>query len=438
MPSDFINLEDLYVEQGGYNQGTTNSPGDGGGGADPYAPGNMNPSQHKGGDPNIANMPPQDKTDSHPDEDQGPYNDPQTPDMPQEKEHMDFEKWKKEFLKGAIKGDVQEMKQMILDIRERDLNPYQRKFVEDNLQILFLREQSNIEQASKQIRSAVKQNLDQNNPGTSLVDYMGETLDKIPMLNSVFIKLNGLYGIKQPEHRKFIASLIGAVQVGDGASTEDLVYSEKDYSIKISTRMNARFGDFYLGNWSLRKDDPSRYLKPPELQRLQDGSPEEKEVLRKRVVMESIAEMFKERAFIMNVVSTDGTIHTIGWDIATSLKTAYTEGRLVVRTNQDDGSDAMITDDGEIISFVNLMIKYVKDTGEIDEEDKPVKKEIEFINWKTGQLYLTSSLHILKEASGAFPGLKIKEQSFTGNPSDLTTLMRCVPSVPTIIMGQCV
>lgn len=441
MPIDYINFEDeLYQEQGNYATGTNTIDTPAGTPAgDPYAPGggSISPAASKGGDPNISNMPPSDKMDSQGGPEQEPYDDPKSPDMPDEKEHMDFEQWKQHYMKEAIKGNVADMKSMLQDIRDNDLGVYQHKFVEDNLNIIGLREVSNIDKASKEIRKMIKDSLDHNNPATTVVNYMSEVLETVPLLNNIFIKISGMGDYKDALYRKYIAALLGAVQVGSGGAKEDLVYSEKDYAIKISTRFNARFGDIYLGNWSLRTDDAERYLKPPELQRLQDGSPEEKDVLRRRIVMESIAKMFEDRAFIVTVVNTDGTIYTIGWDISTSLKAAYTEGRLVVRTNQDDGSEAMIDDDGAIISFVDLQIKYVKDTGETDEDGKPIKKELEFINRRTGQLYLQSTLHILKEASGSFPGLKIKNTPYTGNPSDLKVLQRCVPTSYEILMRQC-
>lgn len=388
-----------------------------------------------GNDPNVANPAPN-KMDTHPGEEDF-SSDPQYPDMPEEKQHLDFEQWKKEFFTSAIKGDIQEMKGLIMDVRDRNLDPYQRKFVEDNLQILFLREHSNIEKVSKEVKKLIKDDLDHNNPGSAIANYITKSLETEPMLNNTYIRLTGLYGMKADLHRKFIAALTGSIQVGSGASTEDLVYSEKDFSVRMSTRFNSRFGDVYIGNWSLRADDPQRYLKAPELQRLEEGSPEEKDVLRRRVVMESIAETFKTRAFLVNVVGTDGTVYTVGWDIATSLKSAYTGGRLVVRTNQDDGTEAMIDDDGDIINLVELKIMYVKDMGHLDDEGKPYKRELEFLTRRQGQLFLTASLQVLKEASSTFPGIVIKEMPYTGNPSDLRTLQRCVPSAPDIIMRQC-
>lgn len=441
--TDRINLEDFLAQyapkkklaEQGYGTGT--GPGDPAMGSS-MAPDAMSPmgvTQPQGGDPNIANPPP-DKMDTQPGE-QDFSADPQFPDMPEEKKHMDFEQWKKEFMNSSIKGDVQEMKSLIMDVRDRNLDDYQRKFVEDNLQIVFLREHSNIEKASKEIKKMIKDDLDHNNPGTTVANHMVEVMQTQPLLNNVFIKLTGLYSMKADQHRKFIAALTGSVQVGGGGSTEDIIYNEKDFSIRMSTRFNSRFGDVYIGNWALRTDDPQRYLKPPELQRLEEGSPEEKDALRKRIIIESIAETYKTRAFIINVTGTDGTVYTVGWDIATSLKAAFTDGTLVVKMKGDTGSEAQIDKDGEIVSLVDIKIMYKKDSGELDEDGEPYKKEHEFMANRHGQLFLTATGHILKEAASSFPGIVIRDQPYTGNPSDLRVLQRCVPNSPEILMRQC-
>jgi hypothetical protein len=440
-----INLEDFLdqykpakkLAEQGYGTGT--GPGDpsvGSSAGDPMSPlGPNSPAQSPGGDPNIANMPP-DQMGGPPGEEDF-SSDPQYPDMPEEKKHLDFEMWKKQFMEASIKGDVQEMKSMILDVRDRNLDDYQRKFVEDNLNIIFLREQSNIEKTSKEIKKLIKDDLDHNNPGTSVANHIVEVLQTQPILNNVYIKLTGLYSMKTDQHRKFIASLTGSVQVGGGGGTEDLIYNEKDFSIRLSTRFNSRFGDIYIGNWNLRTDDPQRYLKAPELQRLEEGSPEEKDALRKRIVTDSICETFKTRAFIINVTGHDGTVYTVGWDIATSLKAGYTDGKLVVRMKQDEGSEAMIDQDGDIVSLADIKIMYMKDSGELDEDGKPYRKEHEFMANRHGQLFLTATMQIIKEASSSFPGLVVRETPYTGNPSDLRVLQRCVPNSPEILMRQC-
>jgi hypothetical protein len=46
-------------------------------------------------------------------------------------------------------------------------------------------------------------------------------------------------------------------------------------------------------------------------------------------------------------------------------------------------------------------------------------------------------LDTIKEASSAFQGIVVKEIPYVGNPSDINTLIRCVPSAPEIILRSC-
>lgn len=363
--------------------------------------------------------------------------DPQAPDMPDEKDPEDFERWKNNYLKESIKGDSQKLIDMINDVRDLDLLEYPRKFVEDNLQVQFLRQNSNIEKASKEIRKLIREQLDQNNPSVSCVNHMFNVLQQDPTLSNVFIKLEALHGMKGDLHRKYIAALLGGVQVGSGGNNEDVIFNDKEYSIRLSTRMNARWGMVDIGRWALKEDDPERYLSEPELKRLEEGSPEEKDVLRRRVVMESIADFFRKRAFIANVVNKDGTVYMLGWDLSASLRAAYTDGKLIVKTTSAENSEAMIDDEGAIIPFVEMKILYERETGKLDEDGKPEKEQHEFMVRRDGMLFLTAQFQIVKEAASSFQGIVLKEIPYKGNPADLKTLTRCIPSADEILTRKC-
>lgn len=406
--------------------------------ADPY----LNQDFEMKDDPNISNIDQvQDETGQdqpEPEEVDDIEQDPSVPDMPEEKQEVEnFELWKQEYFKESIKGDTEQLMDMLLQVRDSELEPYQHKFVEDNWNIQLIRQNSNVDKASKEIRRNIKDQLDKNNPATSVVSHISSVLQTIPTLNNVYIKLNGYGGLKGDLHRKYTAALLGAVQVGSGGNTEDIVFNERDYSIQISTRCNARWGDVMLGNWSLKEDDPEKYLSEPELERLTSGSPEERDVLRRRVVMESIAELFETRAFIINVVLEDGTIHTLGWDLSSSLRSAYTDGKLVVKTRQSENSEAMIDDDGEIVPLLDLSILYVKETGSLDENGNPETEEIPFMERRDGILFLSADLNTISEASTVLQGAVFQETPYNGNPSDLKTLTRCVYSSHDLLMRQC-
>lgn len=367
--------------------------------------------------------------------------DPQAPEgMDDEGGSQDFESWKRNFFKLAIKGDPVEMMNALEPIREQQgLTAPQRKFVEDNWNILVLRQNANIDKASKEVRKLIKQNLDRNNPAVSVMQHITNVLEEsdTPQIRDVYVKLAGLYGLKSDLHRKYMASLTGSIQVGGGGSMEDLAYSEKDYSIRFSTRFGTQFGEISVGKWSLQQDDPDRYLQEAELERLSDGSPEEKQVLRRRIVIESIAERFRNRAFLIHVVSPDeGAIYCIGWDMADSLLAGYKEGKIIVRSRDASDSEAMIDDEGAIVPLLDLAILYLKETGESDENGRPKTKEVPFMERRDGVLHLNAQLETVRDVSTGMQGIFFKEIPFNGNPSDIKGIMRAVPNLEDILMRR--
>ena len=299
--------------------------------------------------PSVANPPKQ------PEEQDEPSQDPQAPDMQtdDQSEDTDFETWQSNFFELAIKGDTNEMLSSIESVQNRNLTAPQRRFVSDNFQILLLRQDANFDKTSKEIRRLVNEELDRNSPSTSLLQHIHNVLQTSPVLQNILIKLVGQGGLKAELHRRMIGALLGAVQLGSGPGSEkpDLIYAGQDYTVDVSTRLQTTWGSIQLGKWELEDGDPEKYISDPELERLEEGSPEEKDVLRRRIIMESISELFKKRGFLVNVVGQDGTIYTLGWDLSGSLKSAYSEGKLIVRTIQSDNSEAMIDDKGSIIPF---------------------------------------------------------------------------------------
>ena len=364
--------------------------------------------------------------------------DPQSPDLSDNDnmDNKDFEEWRGEYFDLAIKADTEEMLNNLKQMRDRDLDPTQRKFIEDNIQVMFLREDANIDKASKEIRKLIKDQLDENYPATSLMQHITSALEKIPSLNNVFFKLLGTFGMKGDLHRKFLCSLLCAVQTGGGGSREDIVYSEKNYSIDISTRFSSEWGEMPLGKWSPKMDDPKRYLVEPEIARLKDGSPEERTVLRHRIVLASIAEQFEKRAFLIHVANPDGTINVMGWDVGESIKSGYVDGKLVVRTKTGEPVEAFIDDDGNIIAIPDLHVKFVKDTGKTDDRGKPMTREYPFMERINGMLYFVASLNTIRHMSNSMNGVFFKEIPYNGNPSDIKQLIRAVPSADEILLRK--
>ena len=381
-----------------------------------------------GGPPQPPQQQPQDNVED----------DPVTPDEDEDSPEKDFEQWRHDFLELSIKGDVGEMLDSIGQVRDREgLEASQRKFIEDNVQILLYRGDANVTKATKTIRNLIKDDLDRTNPATTVMQHITATLEQDQVLTQVLFKLAGLGGMKGDLHRKWLCALLGAAQIGGGGSREDLLYSDKDYTINFSTRFATQFGEVTLGKWSLKSDDAQRYLTEPEVDRLSEGSPEEKQTLRRRIIVESISDKFEKRAFLVHVVLPDFSICSLGWDLGDSLLAAYKEGKIVVRGKQNDDKDAMISDTGEIITLVDIDVLFVKETGESDPNGKPEMVEVPFIERRDSVLYLCADMETLQNASSSLSGMFFRGTPYGGNQAEALSISQCIPSVAETLGKRC-
>lgn len=365
--------------------------------------------------------------------------DPVSPDNIEEKEIPDYEQWKHNFCKLSIQNNIEEMIDSIHEVRQlKGLQISQNKFIDDNLNILLYRREANIKQANKEIRKLVKQKLDRTNPGTNIMQHIMNVLEKDISLQQNLIKMSGMYSQKSEVHRKFITALLGAVEFGGGQTNPDLMFFiSESVTSKLSTRFVADFGEINLGKWTLKTSDPNRYLSESELDRLKSGSPEEKQTLRRRIIIESIGEKFKERAFLVHIVGNDGTIFSLGLDLGDCLLNAYRHGKVIIRGRENDEKDAMISDTGDIIPLVDIDVLFVKETGETDEDGKPTLIEVPFIQRRDSMLYLIAPLETLKNASNVLSGMFFNQMPYNGNPAEVENLRKCVPSLTEILNRTC-
>lgn len=360
------------------------------------------------------------------------------PDMPEDGDNTDFITWRNEFYKLAVVGNVSKMMDSIGKIRDNEgYKASEKKFIEDNYRILLARQDANFDKLSKEIRRNLKQSINTENPATSLIQVINTSGEPNPIFNEMFLKLPGFYGEKGEIHRKLIAVLTGSIQVGGGASKPDLLYNETEYSINISTRIASKFGEINLGKWTLQEDDPKKFLSEPELDRLQEGSPEERRALTHRVVFESIADRFEKRAYIIHVIDEKGDIHSIGCDLGDCMKSAYKEGILFVKTDNSRDAEIMINSKGEQIPITTMSIFTKIDSGNLDDQGKSQKQKVSFIENRDGMLYLTADATTIESISQKTSGLYYKKTPYMGSYIELNSMQRCIPSLVQQLMSRC-
>jgi len=405
----------------------------------------FNNQQSQGFDDNQG-MPPEPQQDQP----QQPQQEPQMPndqvepqeppsaDLEDDDIEQDFEIWKKNYFKETLKQDPQLLLDYIRSVRgNNDLSSSQRKFIYDNYGIQLIRNSADISKISKQIRRDIKDQLDKNNPGVSLVNHIMRNLEGFPQLYETFMKMQGYEAMKGELHRKFIASLTNSVQVTSGFDKENLILNETEFSIPISTRFLNEWGEVPIGFWSLHEDDPNKYLSEPEVNKLTDGSPEERDVLRHRIIIESIAESFENNTFLINSVKRDGTIQMVGLDLGNALKGAYAQGKIIVKSRKSDNSEAVLDENGALVPMYDLSIKFVDETGQMNADGYPEKREYDFIERRNGLLILAASDNTLKKAGSKMQGIIYKDVPYNGNPADIDKLRNCNFTAYELLMRQC-
>lgn len=376
-----------------------------------------------------------------PSKDDDVTSDPTHPDIGEdetEHETKDFEKWRGEFVELSQSADTKDMLDSIRPwVAKPNLEPPQAKFVSDNYQILLYREDATVDKAMKETRGLIRKNIDRTYPGTSIMQHLTATIEKFDPIHQVIIKLSAAYGLKAELHRKFLASLLGATQWGGGNRRFDLIYAENakpdGLSVDISTRYATEFGQINIGRWALKTTDPEEILSDSEMERLNDGSPDEKRVLRQRITLESMAKEFKRRSFLVHVSRPDGSVVAIGWDLGESLSSAYQDGRIVVRGNTSDQRSAMISNNGDIVPLIDTDVLYVQDTGNTDDYGNPESVEVPLLGVRDCTLYVTADYKTLQNAGATMNGLFVKDIPFNGNPSDLVGIRGSLPNLKSIL-----
>ena len=218
--------------------------------------------------------------------------------------------------------------------------------------------------------------------GTEVLQIISDEIEKYNEINNVFLKLPSFYSMKSDLFRKIICSLTNGIQVGSGGTLEDIFIpiSEGGDGIKVCTRIYTDFGNIQIGKWSIKYNDPEKYLSESELEKLNySGSPEEKEVLRKRVIIESIAENFKDKVYIVFITNPNtGEIHQIGFNFSNLVRDGWKNGYISVSFKANVGKgEAGVKIDGELIDLQNIEIEFIKENPDkIDKEGRPIKDYI--------------------------------------------------------------
>lgn len=280
--------------------------------------------------------------------------------------------------------------------------------------------------------------------GTELYSIISEYVEQSTTITEMFLKLPSFYSMKADLFRKSICSLTNGIQIGSGGTLEDIFIpiAENGVGIKVCTRCYTSFSNIQIGKWAIQFNDPENFLSDSELEKLNNsGSPEEKEVLRKRIVIESIANHFQDKIYIILVVDPEnGRRHELGFNFAELLRDGWKNGYLSVHFRPSVGrGEAGVQVDGELIDLQEIQIDYLqKNPDKLDEEGMPTTENIELMKLNNGYLYLTIlEEHFNNFSNDAQRGLFYQMKDFDRDSESLEVIQKCIPDIKEILLKKC-
>lgn len=280
--------------------------------------------------------------------------------------------------------------------------------------------------------------------GTELFSIISSEIEQYTTVTESIIKLSSFYSMKADLFRKIIASITNGVQIGSGGRFEDIFIpiSENGVGIKVCTRIYTMFGNIQIGKWNLEFNDPEKYLSDSELEKLNySGSPEEKEVLRKRTVIESVSQKFKDKVYIAMVVDpSNGERHEMSFNFSNILKQGWQDGFISVDFKANVGKGkAGVKVDGTLIDLQDIVISYIKENPDrLDSEGLPVKEHVDFLKLKDGFLYLVIDQENFESLNQKnVDGLFYATKPYDKDERSLKNLQKCIPDIKELLLKQC-
>ena len=282
-------------------------------------------------------------------------------DVPVPPEPDEFTVQQLEYLNLLFRNKSEQYAAHLAKMRELDpslLTPSRRRFIDDNLSVASMLLEASVADFSRKFKTKIKAA----GSFSEAWDDVGSILESNRDLGEAFFKLGRLGAARADAARKLIAALASGAQIGSGGDGPDIIIpTEKNgKGVWLGIKAGVNWSNIEIARWQLSADDPGRYLDEVEAQRLENGSPEERAVIRKRLVVESVSAALSDYEVLIIVANPDGTWEELCFTPSTFIKDAFQQGTVTVIEIQDDGSGSSFTSDGKIASCVRFGFVFVE------------------------------------------------------------------------------
>lgn len=326
------------------------------------------------------------------------------------------------------------------DVLEKTLNemsaradtPAFRTFIAANLSAITLLDESVVVEAQKKIRRGKAADK----TAEELVAAMEQELTERKELAEAVQRISALGSNRGNSWRQLVAALCGGAVVPGpiGGEVQVPIGSKKRGEILIlRPQAYLGWGAVDLGKVGLTSESPTEYLGGEEQTKLGSGAPEERRVLRNRMVIEAIADQLGGGVYALLVVEQSGSWHTAYFD-SEMFREAYEQGTItVIEPYPQPGGVLAFDADGNIVNTAAWGLSLIdKNSGVVDPATGEKKFDaVQVAESKGERLVYTGDGEQLAEL-----GSSVYDHSWTGEPKDLESIRRSVPSARETIMGK--
>jgi hypothetical protein len=303
-----------------------------------------------------------------------------------------------------------------------------RTFISSNLSAVSLLEETVIKESQKVIRR-----------GKSAEDMVANLESELTGRNEYkecVQRISALGGNRGNAWRQLIAAMCGGVIVpGPVGSEVHIPIGRKKNAESLILRPQAYlgWGAIDLGRVIITSDSSREYLGSEEQSKLIGGAPEEKRVLRNRMVIEAICDQLGNGIYAILVVSEEGPWQTAYFD-SEMFREAYEAGILtVIEPHTEPGSTIAFNSDGEPVELVSWGL------ASIDKEDSTINpstgekvyEAIQIGESKGERLLFVGDSGHLSEV-----GANVYDHSMDFEKEELLSIRHSVPSARETIMGK--
>ena len=353
--------------------------------------------------------------------------DAQTPPPPKDEsfvpkivEYMDMllqPKMTKEQLTDYLKG-----------IGPQAKSSSERSFVDSNLSSLSLLEETVVEEIRKKLKKEKEPEM--------LMIALEEALDSYPEMAEALQRLSAAGPDKSNLWRQLVAALCnGAVIPGVVGGEVHCPRGKGEEPMVLRPICTLNWGYVDLGSVRITATSPEDYLSDESRQRLTNGAPEERRVLRNRVFVESVADQLGGGYYMVLAIKQDDP----NWDMvgfsSDIFRESYEGGLLTVMESMPGLAGSLAVDkDGQWVTMTTWRMASInQDEVGVDMETGAQKPKFEIISELQGDRFIWVGDADAFNAIGAKVGKRVFKQNDTEKAEQLR---QSIPDARERLMGR--